>query len=208
MDKHFILFDFDGVIADTFKAGYETARAICPHTTENDYRKRFEGNINSWQENNEHTAECRLNADFAEEYLPNMKKYAKIFPEMKDVVTKLSENYSLIIVSSTTTEQIQSFLKKYGLENHFTEIMGNDVHHSKIEKIKLVFSKYNTNSKNCVFITDTLGDITEAKHNDVNAICVSWGFNYKEALLRGQPFKIVDKPEDLPGAISDYFSKV
>ena len=207
MEKQYILFDFDGVIADTFKAGYETARAICPHTTENDYRRRFEVNINSWQENNEHTAECRLNANFAEEYLPNMIKYAKIFPEMKDVVAELSKNYSLIIVSSTTTEQIKNFLAKYELENHFTEIMGNDVHHSKIEKVKLVFSKYKTDSKNCVFITDTLGDIIEAKHNNISAICVSWGFNKKETLLRGLPFRIVDKASDLPMAVSNYFKK-
>lgn len=46
MKKPFILFDFDGVIADSFKLSFEIAKMICPHITEDIYQKRFEGNIN------------------------------------------------------------------------------------------------------------------------------------------------------------------
>lgn len=41
-----VLFDFDGVIADSFRAAQSTAQALCKYNTEDEYRRHFEGN--SW----------------------------------------------------------------------------------------------------------------------------------------------------------------
>ena len=116
---------------------------------------------------------------------------------MPEVLQKLSENFELIIISSTLTAPIKEILEKEDLNKYFTEIMGNDVHKSKIEKIKMVFDKYQTNPGECVFITDTLGDIKEANHMNVKSIAVSWGFNHRETLEKGNPMKIVNDPEEL-----------
>ena len=48
MKTRYILFDFDGVIADSYAPAFEVQKMICPHLTEEVYRKRFEGNINDW----------------------------------------------------------------------------------------------------------------------------------------------------------------
>jgi phosphoglycolate phosphatase-like HAD superfamily hydrolase len=84
--------------------------------------------------------------------------------------------------------------------------MGNDVHASKVEKIRMVFSKYNTDAEHCVFVTDTLGDIREANVLNVKSIGVSWGFHEKERLEIGNPFKIIYKPGELLRVINDAFS--
>ncbi len=206
--KKFILFDFDGVIADSFAAAFEVNRLTCPGITEEDYRKRMEGNINDNKfADIQHDERCRHDIDFFTEYIPRMKNQVVVFPGMAEVIDELAKSYTLIVISSTITEPIRELLEKYHLAHYFTEIMGNDVHTSKIEKIKMVFSKYDTDSKNCLFITDSLGDVKEATHCEVDVIGVTWGFNKLETLKKGKSYKIAGKPEELVGAVEEYFEK-
>lgn len=207
MPKEFVLFDFDGVIADSYQAAYEVTKMICPHIDEDAYQARFEGNIHDWEEPlDRHTDECRPDVDFFAEYVPKIKNEVQIFPGMKEVVTGLAETYSLVVVSSTITSPIQEFLASHGLADHFAWIMGADVHTSKVEKIKMVFDKYALKPENCVFITDTLGDMREAEATGVEAIGVTWGFQRAETLERGNSFRLVDSPSALSLAIADYFA--
>lgn len=206
MKKSFILFDFDGVIADSFGPAFEISKMICPHLTEDVYKKRFEGNINDWEEPiNGHTKECRNDVDFFAKYIPRLEKDVKLVPGIKKIITELQKHYELIVISSTITSPIQKFLEKNNLASAFIQIMGNDVHKSKVEKMKMVLEKYRIASKNCVFITDTLGDMREAEKMTIGTIGITWGFHAEDTLLLGKPFRLVKKPNDLPEAVSDYF---
>lgn len=203
-NKKFVLFDFDGVIVDSFRPAFEVNKIICPHIMEDDYRKRFEGNVNDWEEPY-HTADCRTDIDFFAEYIPRMKE-VELFPDMESVIQELSNLYNLIIISTTITAPIRELLERLDLAQYFTEIMGNDVHTKKTEKIGMVFKKYSVNPEQCVFVTDTLGDMKEAAKMKVAAIGVSWGFQPEETLVKGAPYRIVKSPEALRQTISDYFN--
>ncbi|HRY31143.1 MAG TPA: HAD family hydrolase [Candidatus Paceibacterota bacterium] len=206
--KKIILFDFDGVILDSFSPAYEASKMIHPRMTEDEYREAFEGNINN---PHSHTHECgddcRKDIDFFEKYIPLMKKRTKIFDGMENVIKKLSENYILCIVSSTITLPIRKLLKKSTLEKYFNEILGNDVHKSKVEKIKMIMHKYKINKDDCIFVTDTLGDMKEARAVNIKSIGVSWGFHKIETLKKGSPEKIVNSPKELELAISEILPK-
>ena len=82
-----------------------------------------------------------------------------------------------------------------------------EVHRSKIEKIRMLFEKYAIGPDRSVFITDTLGDMHEAKEHELGVIACSWGFHPHQQLEKGMPFRIVDTPAELPDAIDDFFSK-
>jgi phosphoglycolate phosphatase len=206
MKKKFILFDFDGVIVDSFSVAFKVQKLICPHMTEDVYRKRFEGNINDWETPiNVHSEGCRHDIDFFKEYVPLMEKDVQIFPGMSEIITELEKEYSLIVISSTITSPIQAFLERHNLAESFLQIMGNDVHKSKVEKIKMVFEKYNITSKDCVFITDTLGDMREAEKVQVKSIAVTWGFHELDTLRRGMPIAIVQSPKEIIDAVSGLF---
>jgi len=58
---------------------------------------------------------------------------------------------------------------------------------------------------NCVFVTDTLGDMREAAEVGISSIAVSWGFQKHATLEQGKPFRVVDKPADLATAVRAYF---
>jgi phosphoglycolate phosphatase-like HAD superfamily hydrolase len=75
--------------------------------------------------------------------------------------------------------------------------MGNDVHKSKIAKIEMALDKYRIDANDCLFITDTLGDIKEAHHMKVPTVAVTWGYQSIETLAKGNPSRIVNTSQKL-----------
>jgi phosphoglycolate phosphatase-like HAD superfamily hydrolase len=204
----YILFDFDGVIADSLKPAYKVYRSLHPHVTEEAWKRQFEGNVFDYiLPEEEHTPECRLDIPWFEAYLPVMKSEVDIFPGMRDVICELEKDYKLVIISSTLSFPIEEFLDSHDLRSHFDWVMGSDVHKSKVEKIGMVFEKYGATSEDCVFITDTLGDLREAEKMNVESIAVSWGFNSVETLRKGKHVTVVEKPEEVVAAVNNFFSQ-
>ncbi|HRH33322.1 MAG TPA: HAD family hydrolase [bacterium] len=204
MKKNFILFDFDGVIVDSFAPAFSVTKVICPDVTEDDYRRRFEGNINSWQESNHgHSNKCQHAIDFFSKYLPRMRKEVSLMKGMAEVIVESSKNFTLVIISSTTSQGIKNFLEDHHLLHYFTEILGNDISPSKIEKMKIIFSKYGIAAKDCLFITDTLGDLKEAAEVNIKTVAVTWGFHSLKTLEKGNPWVIVNTSQELLATINN-----
>lgn len=203
-----MLFDFDGVIADSWEIAFETSRTVFPSFDEESYRRMFEGNVHESHKEmvSNEERERATDIEWFDVYVPKFETRARLFPGMREVIESLSHEYILIIVSSTITSPIQGFLEKHHIGRYFSEVMGADVHTNKHEKIKMIFEKYGTSASECVFITDTLGDMREAKLAGVSAIGVSWGFHPRETLAEDKPFRIVEQPTDIKPAIADYFA--
>ncbi len=204
MKTKFILFDFDGVIADSFDIAFETAQVRCPAISEDAYRKRFEGNIHEIKhEETFHTDKCNHDLEWFSIYVPKMMESCTLFPGIKEIIYELENDYMMIIISSTITSPIEEFIARHELQNHFDWVMGSDVHKSKVEKIKMVFDKYNIEAKDCIFITDTSGDMKEAADMGVPSIGVTWGFCKVATLEKGAPLKLVHTPQELKSAITE-----
>ena len=203
--RNIILFDFDGVVADSFGLAYSVNRSIFPDLEEGEYRQAFEGNINDWAKE-KMQGRHRTDVDFASTYAERADAEISLVSGMKEVLADLSRRYTLIVVSSSTSTFINIFNEKHGLVAFFTEILGNDVHKSKIEKISMVKAKYHASPDRYVFVTDTLGDVREADHHGIGVIGVSWGFNDHATLHKDGALTIVDAPAELPKAIDDHFA--
>ncbi len=208
--KKIIFFDFDGVIADSFSIGFEINKIIDFNiVTESDYRNLFNGNIHDWAKGSslEEKEIKRINEEFFARYIPQMEK-VRVIPGMKEAIAKLGEIYTLFIISSTITSHIRDFLERNNILSYFNDIVGSKfIDANKTERIKAVFKKYSVGAEDCVFITDTLGDMREAARVGVQSIGVAWGFQKKENLLKGKPFFLVEKPEELFDIVSNYFKQ-
>ena len=69
---------------------------------------------------------------------------------------------------------------------------------------KLIKEKYNVDSNDLLFVTDTSGDIREAEEAGVPTIGVTWGGHDRHYLTRGghkNIVKIVDTVAELEGFI-------
>ncbi|MEK9154081.1 MAG: HAD hydrolase-like protein, partial [Patescibacteria group bacterium] len=111
-DRKFVLFDFDGVIADSYGVAWETAQALCRRVTEEEYLAAFEGNVHETYDSLlalDHGTECRHDIDWFSIFTPAFEERAEIFPGIREVIESLSHSYILIIVSSTITSPIQGF---------------------------------------------------------------------------------------------------
>lgn len=198
-----VIFDFDGVVVNTFSFACEIGKNQFG-ITEEEYRKKFEGNFYNSSSIINEQKEVPINFDFFSLYQP---KLMNLVPEagIIESIQKLSEQYTLTIVSSTLTHIISGYLDKFSARNYFQEILGADVEKSKTIKINRLLDKYSKKPSEAVFVTDTSGDVQEAEHCGVKAIAVTWGYHPKVTLEKANPFRIVEMPEMIEDAIRDSF---
>lgn len=189
MNAKVVLWDFDGVFVHTFNAALQIMQAYDPTLTEEEYRKRFEGNINDANKNNPTPPD----EVFFQQYEAALLS-TPLTPRIDEALRTISTSYPCLIVSSTITKPIQHYLDQQHLSPYITKILGNDVSKSKLEKFQSVVKEYRTAGSHCILITDTLGDIKEAKKANLRTIGVTWGFHPLHTLQKGDPDVLVHEP--------------
>ncbi|MCR4261061.1 MAG: HAD hydrolase-like protein [Candidatus Colwellbacteria bacterium] len=205
MSKKMLLIDFDGVMVDTLNVCFRTSNEVWGKLPMEEYKKLFEGNLYKSLGIESHGFTDKENL-FFELYEPRMLQ-ASLVGGIAGVVERLKEKYVLVIISSSVNSPVEEWLKKHAMLPLFDKVFGADVHKSKIEKIKMVFDEYKVGPRDCLFITDTLGDMREAREAGVDAVGVTWGWHPRETLEKGSPFAIVDTPEEIIGAVDRYFAR-
>ena len=196
-----LLFDFDGVIVNTFRLSYESMKKVVLNPpNEESYRKWFEKSIYDNEDyklkNKGSQPSVSENDSFFKEYTPLLMK-EKPVSGIADVIQELHKSHRLVIISSTINSPVKNYLDKHNLSQYFDGIYGGDTHTSKVAKIKMVFAEFNVTAGDCLFITDTLGDRREAEKAGVKSIGVTWGFHKLETLQKGSPVAIANTPEEL-----------
>lgn len=210
----YALFDFDGVIADSFAIASALAQRLCIENTPEKYKSAFEGNIydtvtkdKERRSRETHGPECDHSLDWWTEYTKAFAGSVVPFDGIVEALKRLSESHGLFVVSSGHKNFIMPFLEKNGIADIFQDVYDVDSHTHKTEKIQMIFDTHAISAAECVFVTDTLGDIREAAHHSMGAIAVTWGFHTRETLEKGVPFRIVEKPAELPDAVNEYFAQ-
>jgi phosphoglycolate phosphatase len=199
-----IFFDFDGVLANTHIACFEIHKELNPDLKYDFFQSLSHGNFPELYQKAENENKIIGNPNFYHKYKDRLSGL-KMPEELKKTILKLSQKYSLIIVSSSSSALILPFLKKEAIIDKFKTILGRDIHFNKTKKIKKLLADYKISSKDAIFITDTTGDIMEARECGVESIAVSWGLHDKENLLKEKPFALVDTPEELEEKIEEFF---
>ena len=163
-----------------------------------EYKSFFHGNIYEVIE----AGKKKLIPNYDEIYEERTREL--IVPEeLKNLIKKIDKEKKLAIVSSTPGSTIRDILEREGIATYFSDFFGSDVDRSKVVKIKMLLEKYKVSPDDAVFITDTVGDIMEARECGVESIAVTWGFHEEKTLQKAKPEKIVSTPEDLLKAIQE-----
>src|SRR3989338_8781758 len=98
--QHLLLFDFDGVIVDSFELAYGAAQKILPGLTRDRYRGLFSGNIYSAVEQNG-VPDTKPHAEdnYFKHYVPKFSAVSP-FPGMPEALRTLSDRFHCVIISS------------------------------------------------------------------------------------------------------------
>jgi phosphoglycolate phosphatase len=198
-----LMIDFDGVFVDSFELSYAASmKSNDKEVSRDEYRTWFHGNIFEHFDVAKQMKKTKPSAEdtFFKLYTPALMEVAPV-EGMKELARELAERYPLSLVSSTINAPLRRYLHLHDMGQFFDTILGGDVHTSKVFKINTLKELYQVPSEDCLFITDTLGDIREATKCGVRSIAVSWGFHDKETLKQGEPLMIVDSPDELRQAI-------
>ena len=199
-----ILFDFDGVLADTLDDLLQFGQEICDelgvkHTaTANDLSSLEVMSFATYGRQLE-VPEALID-EFVHRSLEKVaakKSPPAIFAGLADVVRTLSDGHVLGIVTTNSARNVNLFLAEHGLENCFRVIHGIDSPGSKTEKILKARMQFSGQSEDTFMIGDSLSDMRSAKEASVQSVAVGWGHQSLERLVTAEPDFTVHAPMEL-----------
>ena len=125
---------------------------------------------------------------------------------MAALLSKLSGEHSLYVVSAKEQDTINSTLAHAELESFFTDIFGKErvgevgyYHHIFLNPI----DQLNIEKDQAMAMGDTREDIQAAKKAGIRAVACSWGKEDREELIEARPDFIADTPEELLSIIEE-----
>ncbi len=201
-----VIFDFDGVIEDSFSLTCEVYKQYQEHfntpyfTEPHEFRELFE---TDWR-----ITLRRMGISSPEDiakaegmFRLHMKKHKDrilIYPGIKQVIETLHTKYKLAIVSNNHCEIMLPKLQQAGLDQYFDLIL--DCMHCKIkpeiDQVKTCFEHFHVLPGETIMIGDMDGDIITARRAGLkSAIAVTYGYHPKHRLEDADI--IVDEPLQL-----------
>ena len=197
--KKLVIFDFDGVIIDSWKHAYEMNLRDWPDLKPEQHKSFFNGNIHEEITKLGPSVQTKEEKDrwMKDVYYPT-KNDLPVFAGIDAVIKKLQPSYTLIINTSADAKSTKEFLVKNGID-YFDGIYGTEISKDKKVKFEKILNDYPVQASSVLFITDTVGDVLDAKSFSMRVILVTYGYQDKtyfsgmETLVDG----FVDNPEEI-----------
>ena len=200
MKKGILCFDFDGVIADSFEDTMAFYNSNCEQYGLKPMKDREEfGRL--WDRNFfKMIISLGISPFKLKKYIKRFREvfsteydHIKIFSGVREVISKLSKNYKIFIISSNFNSILVRYLKRHKIK--VDGVIGADKETSKVKKI-LSLKKEFPNLE-VYYIGDTVGDVFEGKEAKVKTISATWGFHSRKKLEKAKPDYLANSPKDL-----------
>ena len=188
-----IIFDFDGVIEDNYELNFQLSQKQFLGISREDHKKLFDGNVH---EIISKLKDKDTGFDFRTHFI-EAKKNLKTREEIKEVLFALAKEYTMGIISSAKESGINHALNANKINECFSFVWGMETDKNKVHKFERVLEENKLRKEDCIFITDTLGDIREAKKVGIRTIAVDYGYHERERLEKGNPEVIISDIKEL-----------
>lgn len=223
-----ILFDLDGTLVDTRAASWalfsETNLKFALGIDSREaFFSAFEGNffdsLATLVPDPEQAAAAK--AHFMD--LLRTRYHPAVIPGMVDVIRGLAPQCTLAVVSSNGIEAIRRILVGAGIATCFSHVFSGDVEPRKAASMRRFLGdhRYATHrlcapdyqdggddaarlgAQEVVLVTDTVGDVGEAREVGVRAIGVAWGMHTETQLLEAGAERVALWPQELLAWLGD-----
>lgn len=195
-----VIFDWSGVIADTFENYYFCAMEVfkaygAPVITKAEAREEFRQPYMA----------------FYNKFLPDISKedanrvYIKamqtcprpaIFSGMKKVLASLSDNdVHMAIISGDAKESLLVEMEHFQISHFFKDVL-YDVY-DKTDAVANMIREHAIHPQEALFVGDSMHEVEVGKNVGCKTCAVTWGFVSKEKLQKLHPDFIVDTPKQL-----------
>ena len=196
-----ILFDYDGVIADSYEVYFhEFTRACTAHGFDNlnsreAFLRLFDGNLIA--QLIKAGFPLRKLKKLADDFRPQIEMAnSRIapFPGMVEILRTLSAWHPLIIITANSSHVVQRFLDTYALHD-IKGVLGSDIETSKVKKIRMARRQFRDHR--AYYIGDTKGDMIEARRAGAIPVAAGWGWHSRERLESAYPDHIITEQDEL-----------
>lgn len=200
-DKTVVIFDFDGVICNSFNQFIQVFNEIAPYynltkvreedlddihnyTTEYIFKKH---GVNSWK--------MPIVVYHMKRNMKQLISTMKLYSGMKEIIEEMANKGIVMgILTSNSQAIVHTFLKNNNL-NGFQFIFSGSGIFGKAKSLMLI--KDQLASKTIFYVGDEVRDVRAASEANVKSIAVTWGFHSKKLLNSCNPGAIADYPNDL-----------
>jgi HAD superfamily hydrolase (TIGR01549 family) len=201
-----IMFDYDGVIVDSFqflkKVYRKIASVMGEDFPEDDayFKELIELDWNETYRKLDILAKDKVNIAEYIFHLENHKNKDLIYPypDIPFVIKELSKRYKLAIITNNFRKEIEYRLNKFLLREYFSAIYTCEDGELKPspDLINKCLKEFNVLPKDAAFIGDMDGDIKSAKAANLKmAVAVTYGYHTKHRLKDAD--KIISSPREL-----------
>ena len=203
INKHTLIFDFDGTLADTLAFTINSALEINRKLKLlNDEKIDFEKfrSVNSTDFVKDLEISNLKLIYFLLKYQRKLVKEIyniKTFNDLPEVIRQLNNlGVKMGIATSNSRKNVNKFLINNDLE-YFDFIYTSINYFNKNKMLEKAVKKYNLNKENVIYIGDEIRDINAAKESGVKVASVTWGYNFESILAEHKPDYIINQPKDL-----------
>jgi len=199
-----LIFDFDGVLADSLAPMLKFAKQVCIEMGVSTTPTRNDLEILDRMEFSEFGLQLGIPEDQIDHFVARnhqlfseMEEPAQLVPGMGSVLSTLATDNYLAIITGNSCNQVEKFLETHQLRGYFKHMYCAEHKGTRLDKIRKVTQLANMKTSDTYMIGDAVSDIRAAKAAGVNSIAVTWGHQSKEKLNQENPDKIVERPVDL-----------
>lgn len=200
-----IVFDYDGVLADTLDDLLQFGQEACDQLGVKHRVTALDLNDLEVMSFSTYGRACEVPERLIDEFVKIcLNLFAEkssppaIFAGLENVIRRLSSEHAVAIVTTNTSQNVNAFLSKHGLDHLVHAVFGVDTPGSKAQKISLARTSLLKNGERLTFMVgDSLSDMRAAKEASARSIAVTWGHQSLENLLRGEPDFVAHSPDQL-----------
>ena len=207
----FLLFDFDGTVANSIDGLFELVNGLAPrYGYQPISRQRFE-QLRDYPL----ARACRMLKvplyKLGQAVPIILHEYRKIIPNLDPcpgivelLDTMKSRRIPMALLSSNRADNVQAFLDNHGI-GHFDWVEGTGGLLHKHRSIVSRLRKHGLMRENVIYIGDEARDIKAARKSGVKVISVCWGLHSRQNLESHKPDHIAQTPNDVWNILEKHY---
>ena len=199
-----ILFDFDGVLADTLGDLLQFGQEACDELGVKHIATPEDLGSLEIMSLATYGRQLEVPEDLVNEFVSRcLKRFVqkpfppRIFDGMAEVIKKLSAHYVIGIITGNASLAVEAFLVENGIRQCVSVIFGEDQPGLKHEKILKAKNQLAVNMENVYYVGDSVSDIHAARDTSTKSVAVSWGHQSLSKLVNAKPDYVVYSPHEL-----------
>lgn len=199
-----IVFDYDGVIADSLEQIIQTMNdVLADRRIEARVSKELVDSLKKVTQSEvfrylgiteQLVPQLVFESDFRMDQLKDQQQF---FPEIVNLIKRLRREHCKYVVSSNSESVIQRGLELFKLREEFLGLFGWQTSKEKTEKFIKVAEIEKTSPTKLVTIGDMVTDIRAAKEVGAVSIAVGWGHQSLTKLQKEEPDFCVESAQEL-----------